>query len=342
MATNHMLSDQLNHPLIIKGKSISPKIVLAPLAGLGHVAMRQLISEYGGFGLLFTGMCSAKALPHENRDVSLVFRWRDEELPYLVCQIFGSEPRSMAMAARRIENEGFFGVDLNFGCSVAGICKKGAGAALLKDPALCSAIVSRVRQTVSLPLFVKFRTGWKNDAQFAVDMARRFEDAGADALTFHPRVAPDRRNRPPRWEQIQLVQQAVDIPVFGNGNLYEPKDGLRMFEQTGCLGLSVGRMAVARPWLFAQWSCNFEPDNTLFYKTAKRYLTLLSQYYDDFFALKFFKKFLPYFCANFKFGHQMLKKLASSQNLISADENLDVVFELAPDILDRPNQNLFL
>lgn len=336
------LTRYLNRSITIRDRTISPRIVLAPMAGLGHIAFRQLISEFGGFGLLFTGMCSAKAVPHENKNTSLVFRWRKEELPFVVCQIFGSDPATMTLAARRIESEGFFGVDLNFGCSVAAICKKGAGAALLKNPALCSKIVSKVRQSVDIPLFVKFRTGWQNDRQAAMDMARRFEDAGADALTFHPRVAPDRRSRPPRWELIKDIQTAVDIPVFGNGNLYEPLDGLRMFEQTGCSGLSVGRMAVARPWLFAEWSKGFQPDDMIYYSTARRYLTILCQHYDDFFALKYYKKSLPYFCANFKFGHQILKKLASSQNIADVEIMLGHIFRDHPLTVSRPNQHLFI
>jgi len=217
------LSQYLLQDLTIKNHIIHNRIVLAPMAGLGHIALRQLISEFGGFGLLFTGMCSAKAVPHENPNTSLVFKWRQEELKYLVCQIFGSDPKSMAKAAERIEKENFFGVDLNFGCSVAAICKKGCGAALLRDPDLSSKIVKAVRESVSFPVFVKFRTGWDDNPQFAVDMAKRFEDAGADALTFHPRVAPDRRSRPPQWEIIKHVRQAVHIPVFGNGNLFEKK-----------------------------------------------------------------------------------------------------------------------
>jgi len=111
-----MLSKYLLKNLKIQNHIIRNRIVLAPMAGLGHIALRQLISEFGGFGLLFTGMCSAKALPQENQDISLVFRWRAQELSYLVCQIFGSDPGSMSKAAERIEKEGFFGVDLNFGC----------------------------------------------------------------------------------------------------------------------------------------------------------------------------------------------------------------------------------
>ncbi len=335
------LSNYLAQSITIKKRVVSPNIVLAPMAGLGHIAMRQLISEYGGFGLLFTGMCSAKAVPHENPNVSQVFQWRKEELPYLVCQIFGSEAESMAKAAQRIEKEGFFGVDLNFGCSVAAICKKGSGAALLKNPILSSKIVSEVKDAVDIPVFAKFRTGWKNDPGFAVDIARRFEDAGADALTFHPRVAPDRRSRPPQWHIIKLVQQAVDIPVFGNGNLYEKTDGLKMFEQTQCQGLSIGRMAIARPWLFAQWSNGLTPDDTIFYDTAIRYTQLLTDHFEDFFAIKFLKKYLPYFFAYFKFGHQILKQLMLSSTMEEARNNLNSIFQTDPETLSRPNQNLF-
>lgn len=337
-----MLSQYLSKNLTIKDQTIHKKIVLAPMAGLGHIALRQLISEFGGFGLLFTGMCSAKAVPHENPNISQVFTWRQKELKYLVCQIFGSDQESMAKASERIEKEGFFGVDLNFGCSVAAICKKGCGAALLKNPDLAFKIVKAVRKSVSIPLFVKFRTGWENNPQFAVDMARKFEDAGADALTFHPRVAPDRRNRPPKWEIIKLVQDAVEIPVFGNGNLFEARDGEKMLEQTSCQGLSVGRMAVARPWLFAQWTKGFVPGDDIFYTTAMRMTRILSDHYDDYFSVKMFKKFSPYFCANFKFGHQILKKLVRAQTLDDIRNNLDSIFEHSPETLSRPNLNLFL
>ena len=338
----HMLSRYLLKNLTIKDRTIKNRLVLAPMAGLGHVALRQLIAEFGGFGLLFTGMCSAKAVPHENPDTSLVFKWRQEELDYLVCQIFGSNPDHMARAAIRIEKENFFGVDLNFGCSVAAICKKGCGAALLKHPTHAARIVKSVRQSVSLPLFVKFRTGWKNSPEHAADMARRFEDAGADALTFHPRIAPDRRSRPPQWDVIRIVKEAVDIPVMGNGNLFESKDGLKMIEQTGCHGLSVGRMAVAKPWLFAQWTKGFSPGDDIFFTAAMRMSQILLDHYDDHFAVKLFKKYAPYFCANFKFGHAILKRLIRADSIAAIRDNLADIFDSPPDTLSRPNLNLFL
>ncbi len=331
----------LKKPLVIRGRKINSPLFLAPMAGIGNVAFRQLVAEFGGAGLLFTGMCSDRAVPHENRLVSPVFRWRDDELPFCVCQIFGSAPETMAKAAQRIEAEGFFGVDLNFGCSVAAICKKGAGAALLKDPVKASDIVRAVRSAVSIPVMVKFRTGWKNDPEYAARMAAAFEAAGADALTFHPRVAPDRRNRPPRWDQIGYVKQAVKVPVFGNGNIFDEADGIKMIQRTGCDGLSIGRAAVAKPWIFAQLTNGFEPDQTIYLDTAVRMLSLLARHYNEVYAVKLFKKFVPYFSANFKFGHDICKKMLCGNTIAELEAGIRPALSGRLQINSRPNLNLF-
>jgi nifR3 family TIM-barrel protein len=331
----------LNTPLTIKESIIPNRLLLAPMAGLGHIAFRELVAEFGGYGLLFTGMCSAKAVPHENPAVSQVFKWRKSELPRLVCQIFGPDPLSMARAAQRIEKEGFFGVDLNFGCSVSAICKKGSGAILLKSPDLAVAIVKEVRRAVEIPVFVKFRTGWENNVTAAVEIARRFEDAGADALVFHPRIAPDRRSRPPLWEHITHVKQGVSIPVFGNGNLFEWSDCEKMFQQTGCDGFSIGRMAVARPWLFAQWSQGFVPDGQTSFHAALRMTQLLLKYHDGRTAVKLFKKYVPYFAAGFKFGHAICKELLKGDEITEIQEIIATLSTKNPEITPRPNLHLF-
>ena len=331
----------LNSPVTIKNICLPNRLLLAPMAGLGHMAFRELVSEFGGYGLLFTGMCSAKAVPHENPSVSQVFTWRKAELPRLVCQIFGPDPLSMARAAQRIEKEGFFGVDLNFGCAVSAICKKGSGAILLKTPDRAVEIVQQVRQAVSFPVFVKFRTGWENNVSAAADLARRFEDAGADALVFHPRIAPDRRSRPPLWDHITQVKQAVSIPVFGNGNLFEKTDCETMRERTGCDGFSIGRMAVARPWLFAQWSKGFVPDEHTDFNTALRMTQLLMQYHEERTAVKLFKKYVPYFAAGFKFGHAICKEILKGESMADIQEIINRIAEKNPEVSLRPNLHLF-
>lgn len=331
----------IHTPLVIRGRPVSNRLFLAPMAGLGHVAFRHLLSEFGGYGLLFTGMCSAKAVPHENPGVSPVFTWREAELPKLVCQIFGSDPAVMARAAERIEKEGFFGVDLNFGCSVAAICKQGSGAALLKTPEKAEQIVRQVRSAVSIPVFVKFRTGWKNCADTAVDLARRFEDAGADALVFHPRIAPDRRSRPPLWDHIRRVKQGVSLPVMGNGNLFSVSDVREMREKTGCDGFSIGRMAVARPWIFDHWSSGKTENPALYHWSAQRLARLLVRYHGEAVAIKQMKKYIPYLCAGFKFSHALAKALAAPADMTSMQATLERHLLPCPERASRPSLHLF-
>ncbi|MFO7839499.1 MAG: tRNA-dihydrouridine synthase family protein [Desulfosalsimonadaceae bacterium] len=333
--------DFINTHLTIGGRRVEKRLVLAPMSGLGHVAFREVLAAYGGCGLMFTGMCSAKSIPQENPRVSRVFCWREQELPRLVCQLFGSEAEAMAVAARRIEAEGFFGVDLNFGCSVARICKRNSGAALLKSPGRAVHIVEAVRRAVSFPVFVKFRTGWEDRPEPAVSLARRFEAAGADALTFHPRVAPDRRARPPRWEYIAAVREAVSVPVFGNGNVFSAADCEQMLVDTGCDGVALGRAAVAKPWIFAEWTSGGRFGRQAFAEMMEHFIDRLQAHYEPNTALRSFRKASVYMAAFFRFGHAFHKRL---QNAAGFAEIRDVMREFtagSPEMAARPNMNLF-
>jgi nifR3 family TIM-barrel protein len=334
------LTQLLNRPLSIGNRTIRTRLVLAPMSMLGHVAFRELLASFGGYGLLFTEMCSAGRIPHESRHASAYFNWRDEELSTLVCQIVGEDPATMAAAARIIEDHGFFGVDINFGCSAASICGRNCGAALLKEPSRAAQIVAAVRKSVSIPVFVKFRTGWQNKPEPAVDQARRFADAGADALTFHPRVAPDRRARPPRWDYIGLVKQAVKIPVFGNGDVFSREDCRKMLQITGCDGVALGRIGIAKPWIFAAWSQGFEPGATIYLDTAINLTQLMSRHFDQKKALRRFKRFALYFCANFRFGHTLYTRIHNADSLQLIQGILYDFFKTSPELLSRPNMNL--
>jgi nifR3 family TIM-barrel protein len=310
------------------------------MSQLGNPAFRRLLSGFGGFGLLFSEMCSARAVPHGPGQPLSAFAWHPEELPHLVCQLFGAEPQDMAAAAARVEREGFFGVDLNFGCAAPGVCRRKCGAALLRDPPLAGKIAAAVRRAVRIPLFVKFRVGWRDDPALAVELARRFEGAGVDGLTFHPRVAPDRRTRRPRWEYIGLVKQAVGIPVFGNGDVFSAADCLRMLEETGCDGVALGRIAVARPWIFAEWVSGRPFGDDIYRETPRRYAELLSREDDRSSALRRFKRFAAYYAANFTFGHRISGLLARQSDLQSAAAAMDRFLAQAPQIATRLNASL--
>lgn len=335
------LSSRLNRPLTIGCTTIDRRLVLAPMTFLGHIAFRELLAGFGGYGLLFGEMCSARRIPNEARAGSAYFSWREAERQHLVMQIFGADPATMAAAARIVEEKGLYGVDLNFGCSVAAICKQQCGAALLKTPDQAARIVEAVRRAISIPLFVKFRTGWKDDPAVPVDLARRFASAGADALTFHPRVAPDRRSRPPRWEYIRQVKEAVPIPVFGNGDVFDEADCLRMLETTGCDGVAIGRMAIARPWLMAEMTGTLSPDPGIYRRTAMALLDLMEQHFDARRALRRYKKFALYYSANFKFAHSFCKRVGNAANLAAVRAELEDFFSRQPETVTRPNMNFF-
>jgi nifR3 family TIM-barrel protein len=335
------LAALLNRPLTVGGRILPNRLAFAPMTFIGHVAFRELLSEFGGYGLLFSEMCSAKTVPTESRSVSKHFRWRDEELPFLACQIVGCDPEGMASAAQRIEAEGFFGVDVNFGCSTTAICRQNCGAAVLRQPHLAGRIVARIRRAVRIPVTVKFRTGWQDDPTAAVCLGRRFEEAGADALTFHPRVAPDRRARCPKWDYIGQVKQAVRIPVFGNGNVFDADGCLRMFRQTSCDGVALGRIAIARPWTFAEWTGGLRPGPEIFAKTAVRLLELSIRHFDEKSAVRRYRKFALYFAANFRFGHTLYCRIQNAVSCIQIQEALETFFASSPPLAAAPNMNYF-
>jgi tRNA-dihydrouridine synthase B len=333
------LTALLNRPLPIGNRTIANRLVLAPMTFLGHVAYRHLLDELGGCGLMFSEMCSAGRIPQEDRRVSPYFRWRDAEAGHLAVQIVGNKPERMALAAKRIQDEGLWGVDINLGCSTTAICKHNLGAALMKDTGAAIDLVRRVRRAVTCPVTVKFRTGWEDDPRIPVEFARRLEQAGVDALTFHPRVAPDRRNRPPRWEYIGRVKEAVSIPVFGNGDVFDADDCLRMLRTTGCDGVALGRIAIARPWLFRRWILGVEPAAALYKDVSLRLSRLLQHYFDLKSALRRYHRYAPYLASNFAFGNTLYNRLRNAADFAAIEAALEDFFRNDPALRRLPNLN---
>ncbi len=342
-----LLAERLKEPLRIGGKAISSRLLLAPLAGLNHQAMRELIGADGGAGLLYTGMLSAKAVPTENPKKSDAFSWNEEELPILVGQIFGNEPEDMAVAAKRIEKEGFFGVDINMGCSVAAIVKKGAGAGLLRDRDRARRMVGAVREAVSFPVLVKLRTGWQDDPRAlenTIRLVQEMESDGIDAITFHPRQAPDRRTRPPVAADIREIKRAVKIPVFGNGNVCTAGDVLKMLEETGCDGVAIGRMAIARPWIFEsllRGEDEFDGAADKVARAATGLLNRMHELWEPGVARKLYKKYVLYLCSNFASGSRVYGKLTKGGSHEELLDALQAELGGANSLTRRPNMLLF-
>jgi nifR3 family TIM-barrel protein len=311
------------------------------MVGLTHVVLRETIRFFSPPGLLWTEMCAARSLPGERPERSNVFCWDPQEADRLVCQIMGADPDEMARAAVRVEREGFFGVDLNMGCSVAAVCKQGAGAALLREPDRAAAVVRKVRRAVDCPVLVKMRSGWNDQGPSTADVARRLEDAGADGLVLHPRLAPDRRTRPPRWQDIARAKRAVDIPVIGNGNVFTREDAERMLEATGCDGIALGRIAAAKPFIFGRWLGRLDPSADQYASSARLMVQGLWSRFEPSRASKLYRKWLQYFAASFVFGHDLRSKLCSGGTENDMLANIEAHLRPCPETERRPNSLLF-
>lgn len=227
-------------------------LYLAPLAGYTDQAFRRLCKDWQ-VDYLVSEMVSADGLIRDQGKTLNYVRFTEYERPFGV-QIFGSDPLVLAKAAEALLPHQPDFIDINMGCPVKKVVKRGAGSALMKDPERAVSIVREVKQVLSgkIRLSVKFRSGWDMQTQNYREFGLRMQDAGADLLCLHARTQTQMFSGRSDWEHIRELKHAVSIPVIGNGDIDSPESALRMQSETCCDAIMIGRGALGRPWLFAQ------------------------------------------------------------------------------------------
>lgn len=268
--------------MFIDNVKIKGRAVLAPMAGVTDQAYREICMRMGA-AYSVTEMVSAKAVQYNYRKSSEIAALSDSVRPAAI-QIFGDDPVVMALSAKKLMEYSPDIIDINMGCPMPKVAGNNSGAALMRRPDLCGAIVASIKKSVEVPVTVKIRSGWDENSINAVEVAQACEAGGAAAVTIHGRTRAQMYTGHADWGIIRQVKQSVKIPVIGSGDVDSPQSAAAMLEETGCDLVMVGRAAQGNPWLFREINAWLEhevllPAPVLSERIAmiKRHITALCQ-----------------------------------------------------------------
>ena len=314
-------------------------VVLAPMAGITNTAFRRLCREYGA-GLYVSEMITSRALVERNETTMRLIRHHESETPRSI-QLYGVDPHTISEAVRIIVAEDHADhIDLNFGCPVPKVTRKGGGAALPWKSSLFSQIVTQaVKAAGDVPLTIKMRKGIDPDHLTFLDAGRAAEDAGVSAIALHARTASEFYSGFADWNAIGDLKQAVtSVPVLGNGDIWSADDAVRMMQQTDCDGVVVGRGCLGRPWLFGELAAAFGAeshpvDATLGFvaDAFRRHAELLVEFFEDEGrGCRDVRKHVAWYFKGYPVGGDIRTGLATASSLAEIDELLGQLDHSAP------------
>jgi tRNA-dihydrouridine synthase B len=318
--------------LRIRDGVVRPAQILAPMAGITDTVFRRFIKRLGGCGLIMTEFVSSEGLLRQNLRSRRYLYYQEEERP-ITAQIFGADPQRLADAARTVEDLGFDMVDLNLGCPAKKVVKFG-GSGLLRDLPLLEKILKSIRAAVRLPFTVKMRAGWSEKEIVAVEVARRAEACGVEAIAVHPRTRLQGFSGRANWDLIREVKASVRIPVIGNGDVFTPRDAQALFEQTGCDAVMIGRAAATNPWIFRQmeeysrtgsYAVPAESDR---HRLIRSYYQMLAEEETPG-ALGKMKQFASWFTHGVRNGAELRRRVQSAREVREVLERVDEFFQPA-------------
>lgn len=305
-------------------------VFLAPMAGVTDLAFRIICKEMGT-GLVVSEMVSSKGMYYKDANTETLTKVDPKERP-IAMQIFGSEPQIMAHVVENYLNyrDDIDIVDINMGCPAPKVVKNGDGSALLKDPKLARQILREVAKVSTKPVTLKIRMGWDHDNINGMDIAKMAEEEGIAALTIHARTRDMFYSGKADWDFIRKVKENITIPVIGNGDIFEPKDGVRMFDYTNCDAIAIGRGAQGNPWIFRSIRNIMEgredipPTNKEIIDLSIRHLKLACSIKGDRVGAREMRKHIAWY----------LKGLESSNEVKNRINNIDSKEEMERELLE--------
>ncbi len=323
-------------PLPLGAHSVWPPVVLAPMAGVTNAPFRSLCRRYGA-GLYVSEMITARALVEGDRKTHKLAEFAPDEKPRSL-QLYGVDPHYVGEAvARLVGEERVDHLDLNFGCPVRKVTRKGGGAAIPLKPRLLRAIVrSAVAHAGDVPVTIKFRMGVDEHLLTFLESGRIAAGEGCAWVALHARTAAQLYDGQARWEAVAELKRAVgDLPVLGNGDIWEPWDALRMQRETGCDGVVVGRGCLGRPWLFRELADVYagrEPEEPPrlgeIAELMLEHAELLARWFGEGPGLRGFRKHATWYTKGFRNSAQLRQRLTAVRD---RDELAVVLATLDPD-----------
>ena len=302
----------------LRGVEIRPATVLAPMAGITDTVFRRFIRNLGGCGLMMTEFTSADGLTrHRDKKAQRYLTFYGNEHP-ISAQLFGSDPRTLADAARVVQDMGFDLVDLNLGCPAKKVVTCNGGSGLLRNLPLIRSIFESVRAAVTIPLTVKFRAGWNDREVVHVELAKMAEACGLAAVALHARTREQGYSGQARWEWIAALKDAVKIPVIGNGDIRSPEDAAAMVAETGCDAAMIEQYTAT-----GRYDTSSEADR---YQMIRTYFTMLHEE-KMVGAPGKMKQFASWFTHGVAHGAQLRKAIYESHNEVEILNAVDRFFE---------------
>jgi tRNA-dihydrouridine synthase B len=322
---------------LVRDIRIEPNVVLAPMEGVTDLPFRRLIREIGGAGLTCTEFIASEGLKRGVGKMHEMAQFDPDESPVSV-QIYGRRPDVMAEAAKIVADMGPSIIDINMGCPSKKVCAHSGGSALMKDPALARDIIRAVRSAVDLPVTVKMRSGFDHTQRNAEEIAWIAQEEGAEAIAIHWRTRSDLYGGERQVDKIRETKQKLSIPVIGNGDVLDVASAIRMFEETDCDGVMVGRGAIRNPWSLLQIAQHIRGEPITEITSADRRRVLLGylesirgRFRSERGTLGRFKKISNYFTKRLPYGSEVRTLVLRSQCIDEAVEHLETYF----DRLDR-------